>query len=167
MYSNFIKSHLVIILLGINTLAFGQLRVARLVVDSLEATDSNRKKWQNINKASLDISEVTFVNWNGGGTNSISGLLGLEFQRNFKKNQMVWENRVVVRYGVNKQQSQDLSKTDDILEIHSRFGFRKNKVLNWYYSANFSLKLSLLMVTIMQTVIPIPFQNLWPQLMSF
>ncbi|TJY37283.1 DUF3078 domain-containing protein [Pontimicrobium aquaticum] len=94
--------------------------------------------WKEVNTASLDISEVAFVNWNSGGSNSISGLLGLEAQRNYKKDHLVWENRAVVRYGVNKQQNQSLRKTDDILELKSRFGFRQDTKSNWYYSANFS-----------------------------
>lgn len=94
--------------------------------------------WTEVNTASLDISEVAFVNWNSGGSNSISGLLGLEVQRNYKKEHLLWENRAVMRYGVNKQQNQSLRKTDDILELKSRFGFRNNTKSNWYYSANFS-----------------------------
>jgi len=94
--------------------------------------------WKEVNTASLDISEVAFVNWNSGGSNSISGLLGLEFQRNYNKDHLLWENRAVIRYGVNKQQNQSLRKTDDILELKSRFGFRKDTKSNWYYSANFS-----------------------------
>ena len=102
--------------------------------------DSIITHWKEINRASLDISEVAFVNWNAGGSNSISGLLGLEVQRNYQKDHMVWENRGIARYGVNKQQEQKLRKTDDLLEIHSRFGWRKDTISNWYYSANFSFK---------------------------
>lgn len=108
--------------------------------DETATQDSIVSNWKHENKASLDISEVAFVNWNAGGSNSISGLLGLEFQRNFKKDHLVWENKALLRYGVNKQQNQDLRKTDDILELHSRFGFRKDTISNWYYSANFSFK---------------------------
>jgi hypothetical protein len=96
--------------------------------------------WKSLNRASLDVSEVAFVNWNAGGTNSISGLVGLELQRNFRKDHMVWENRFNMRYGVNKQEDRDLRKTDDILEMHSRFGFRNDTLSNWYFSANFSFQ---------------------------
>jgi len=106
----------------------------KLVVDSL------RVGWKEFNRASLDISEVTFVNWNAGGSNSISGLFGLESGRTYKKGHMVWENRLTARIGLNKQQEQSLRKTDDILELNSRFGFRKDTLSNWYYSANFSFK---------------------------
>ena len=105
---------------------------------TLYPEDFVKSHWKEVNTVSLDISEVAFVNWSSGGSNSISGLLGLEAQRNYKKDHMLWENRGVIRYGVNKQQSQSLRKTDDILELKSRFGFRKDKISNWYYSANFS-----------------------------
>lgn len=103
-------------------------------------SDSIMPLWTKVNRATLDINEVAFVNWNAGGTNSISGLLGVEFERNYKKDHMVWENRAFGRYGLNKQQEQKLRKTEDILEIHSRFGYRKDTISNWYYSANFSFK---------------------------
>ncbi|MCB0463353.1 MAG: DUF3078 domain-containing protein [Flavobacteriaceae bacterium] len=102
--------------------------------------DSLRPGWKEFNRASLDISEVAFVNWNAGGSNSISGLFGLESGRSYKKGHLVWENRVAARIGLNKQQEQSLRKTDDILELNSRFGFRKDTISNWYYSANFSFK---------------------------
>ncbi|NNK82911.1 MAG: DUF3078 domain-containing protein, partial [Flavobacteriaceae bacterium] len=111
-----------------------------ITTDSIKPVDSLKTNWKNFNKASLDISEVAFVNWNAGGSNSISGLLGLEFQRNFNRDHMIWENNARIRYGVNKQQDQDIRKTDDLVEINSTFGFRKDTISNWYYSANFNFK---------------------------
>ena len=112
-----------------------------IATDSLDnKTEILKSNWNNFNKASLDISEVAFVNWNAGGSNSISGLLGLEFQRNFQRDHMKWENSARVRFGVNKQQSQEMRKTDDLVEINSTFGFRKDTISNWYYSANFNFK---------------------------
>jgi len=102
--------------------------------------DSLRAGWKVFNRASIDISEVAFVNWNAGGSNSISGLFGLESGRTYKKDHLVWENNISTRIGLNKQQEQSLRKTDDILELNSRFGFRKDTLSNWYYSANFSFK---------------------------
>ena len=141
MISNLVKPFSFIIVFGICVNSFGQKNPTTIVLDSLNIQkDSISTNWHKVNKASLDISEVSFVNWSTGGTSSISGLLGLLFERNFKMDYMVWENRSVVKYGVNKQQGVDLRKTDDILELHSRFGFRKDTISNWYYSANFSFK---------------------------
>ena len=141
-FSNLIKQFVIVFFLGTGLSVFGQhyaINDAPIVADSLSIqTNSITTHWRGVNKASLDISEVAFVNWSSGGTNSISGLLGLEFERNFQKDLLIWKNRAVVKYGVNKQQEQNIRKTDDILELHSQFGFRKDTISNWYYSANFS-----------------------------
>ena len=41
-------------------------------------------QWIQQNRATFDLSEVAFVNWNAGGTNSISGLVGLESKLNYR-----------------------------------------------------------------------------------
>lgn len=137
MIKDLIKTFFCILIYGFSFYSYSQETITDSIVNKADSIPTN---WKHINRASLDISEVAFVNWNSGGSNSISGLLGLEFQRNFQKDHMVWENRAMIKYGINKQQEQDVRKTDDILELHSRFGFRKDTISNWYYSANFSFK---------------------------
>jgi hypothetical protein len=50
------------------------------------------------NKIGFDISEIVFVNWNAGGTSSISGLLKGKFNRIYTKNNYNWTNELIVRY---------------------------------------------------------------------
>ena len=97
-------------------------------------------KWEQTNKAALDINEVTFVNWNAGGTNSISALLGLTSSLNYQYGLLRWKNRAILGYGVNKQQEQKLRKTHDELELISTMGFQKDSMSNWYFSARFNFK---------------------------
>ena len=97
-------------------------------------------KWEQKNKASLDINEVTFVNWNAGGSNSISALLGLRSTLNYTSGLLQWKNGAIVNYGVNKQETQSLRKTSDELELISTLGYQKDSVSNWYYSARFNFK---------------------------
>ena len=99
-----------------------------------------KTKWIQKNRASLDISEVTFVNWNAGGSNSISGLLGLNSSFNYDKENFFWKNKVKIRYGVNKQEAQDLRKTEDILDFDSNIGYRKDSLTNWFFSGQFNFK---------------------------
>lgn len=111
-----------------------------------DLADSNNKIvldsifWTRKNTIGIDISEVAFVNWNAGGTNSISGLLNAEFRRNYKKGNLVWNNRLLGRFGVNKQDDVDVRKTDDMLEFYSTIGYRRDTLSNWYSSANISFK---------------------------
>ncbi|MFY0714573.1 DUF3078 domain-containing protein [Seonamhaeicola sp. NFXS20] len=102
--------------------------------------DIPNPQWVKKNEASIDLSEVAFVNWSSGGSNSISGLLGFKSSRNYTDKYFSWRNDLKMSYGVNKQESRELRKTTDLLEINSNLGYKPDSLSNWYYSAklNFS-----------------------------
>ena len=100
-------------------------------------------QWIQKNKASLDLSEVAFVNWNSGGTNSISGLLGFETSANYSDKFFAWRNNATIQYGVNKQQDREIRKTDDLLEINSNLGYKPEAKSNWFYSARLNFRTQL------------------------
>ena len=100
--------------------------------------------WQKINLLGLNFSEVAFVNWNAGGNNSVSALANVRFERNYKFRYIQWGNYLEMRYGLNAQDNQKLRKTDDALRFSSTFGYRRDTISNWYYSAkaNFNTQFS-------------------------
>jgi len=100
-------------------------------------------RWSQNNKASFDLSEVAFVNWNSGGSNSISALIGIASTLDYEQNHFIWKNAGTLRYGINKQQEQDLRKTEDLLEISSSIGYRRDTLSNWFFSARFNFKTQL------------------------
>ncbi len=108
--------------------------------DSLPNNLKNYAGWRQTNNVGLDLSEVSFVNWNAGGSNSISALVRLRSLLDYKKDNFVWNNIVRARYGVNKQQDQKLRKTEDELEIISNLGYRKDTLTNWYFSSRMNFK---------------------------
>ena len=101
-------------------------------------------KWTQKNRAGLDISEVAFVNWNAGGSNSISALIGLASSLNYSYRNFYWNSNGVIRYGVNKQEEQKVRKTDDVIELNSNLGFRTDSITNWFYSAQFNFRTQLM-----------------------
>jgi hypothetical protein len=94
--------------------------------------------WENKNKIGFDISEIAFVNWNAGGTSSISGLLKTKFNRVYTKDNYNWSNELVLRYGLNKQDGIELRKTEDAFQFNSAFGYRNDTISNWYHTAKFN-----------------------------
>jgi len=94
--------------------------------------------WKNRNSIGLDISEATFLNWNAGGNNSVSGLIKVNLYRSYKKLHTLWDNEIFIRYGLNSQQDRELRKTDDKFQVNSTFGYRKDTLTNWYYSIKFN-----------------------------
>jgi hypothetical protein len=94
--------------------------------------------WSKKNTLGFDISQIAFVNWNAGGASSISGLLKGDFYRNYNKGNLNWSNELIFRYGINKQQAENIRKTDDAFQINSTFGYRTEENSNWFHSAKFN-----------------------------
>jgi hypothetical protein len=94
--------------------------------------------WINKNKVGFDISQIAFVNWSAGGNSAISGLIKGDFSRVYSKGNQKWVNELIIRYGLNQQDGVELRKTEDIIQLSSTFGYRKDSITNWYHSAKFN-----------------------------
>ncbi len=99
-----------------------------------------RPEWDKNNKIGVNLSEVTFSNWNSGGSNSVSALFNSESNINYKDKYFSWKNRLTSRYGINKQQARELRKTEDVIEFNSNLGYKPDSLSNWYYSARLNFK---------------------------
>jgi hypothetical protein len=125
-----IKRILFFTLLVFSTISFSQI-IRTEKPDSIS-------HWKKVNKVGIDFTQITFVNWSAGGNNSISGLAKGQFIRNYLNDNKKWDNELIVRYGINKQESQDVRKTDDQINLNSTLGYRKDTISNWYYGGKFS-----------------------------
>ena len=96
--------------------------------------------WEKKNRVGLDLSQITFLNWNAGGNNSVSGLARGNFQRNYTKGNLKWNNELIMRYGINKQEGREVRKTDDQFQVSSNFGYKKDTLSNWYYAGRFNFQ---------------------------
>jgi len=96
--------------------------------------------WERTNTVGLDLNQVSFVNWNVGGNNSVAGLVKGAFIRKYVKGNLNWNNELILKFGLNRQEGQGTRKTDDQIEMNSTFGYKHDTVSNWYYSAKFNFK---------------------------
>lgn len=96
--------------------------------------------WKNEASFTLAANESAFMNWNSGGNNSVAGLAKLAIIRKYQKLFTLWNNEIFLTYGVNQNEEQGLRKTDDQILINSTFGYRKDTISNWYYTAKFNFK---------------------------
>ncbi len=127
-----IKTH------GIDTIGFS---------NAIELVNIKRTKkakdpvwWDHKNSIGFDLNQVSFVNWNSGGQNSVSGLFKVEFVRIYEKIYTLWKNEISARYGLNNQQNTGLIKTDDEMRFTSTFGYRKDTLSNWYFTAQVNFR---------------------------
>ena len=95
--------------------------------------------WTKDDVIGLDLNQGTFSNWSAGGYNSISGIIKGDFKRFYEKGRNQWGTELKVRYGVNKQENQELRKTDDVLTLNSTYGYRTSVTSNWYYTGKLTL----------------------------
>ncbi|WP_298397839.1 DUF3078 domain-containing protein [Flavobacterium sp.] len=116
-------------------LLFTQFSFSQIIQTKLPDTLSH---WEKKNTIGLDISQIAFLNWNAGGNSSVSGLLKGTIVRKYTTDNVRWLNEMIFKYGVNKQDGVELRKTDDVFQLNSTFGYRKDTVSNWYHSAKFN-----------------------------
>ena len=101
--------------------------------DDAAAEEAPKEGWTRFGNISFLFNQSSFENWTAGGINNISGTVGLNYDFNYKKGGIVWDNKIIASYGVTKIEDADKQKTDDRLEFTSLVGKQANEF--WYYSA--------------------------------
>jgi hypothetical protein len=89
--------------------------------------------WKTKGNFSLLLNQSSFNNWIAGGEDSFSGTLGINYDFNYKKDDLTWDNKLLASYGLLQTKTADFAKkTDDRLEFNSIVG--KRAFGEWYYS---------------------------------
>lgn len=89
--------------------------------------------WKAKGIVSLLLNQSSFNNWIAGGEDSFSGTLGINYDFNYKKGDLTWDNKLLTSYGLLQTKNADFEKkTDDRLEFNSILG--KKAFGQWYYS---------------------------------
>ncbi|WP_296146481.1 DUF3078 domain-containing protein [uncultured Flavobacterium sp.] len=109
--------------------------------DSVKIATDTLKRWETKGNASLLFNQSTFENWLAGGENNISGIVGVNYDFNYKKDDWTWDNKVIASYGLVKTRTSSFAKkTDDRLELNSLLGKKVQGNTNWSYSAFMNFK---------------------------
>ena len=123
-----------------NPLLYLGFILAMLSVNAQETSKDTTKLWTKKGQVTLLFNQSIFNNeWLAGGTTNFSGNLGLNYDFNYKKGAVIWDNKCIVAYGLTKIKAAEIaSKTDDRLELNSLWGKKASNV--WYYSIFFNFK---------------------------
>jgi hypothetical protein len=109
-----------------------------------DAAVDSTKNWKTGGSGSLMINQLTLTNWAAGGESfslSANGLFNLF--ANYKKDKVTWDNTLDIAYGSiwqgkDEEGNNDIRKTDDRIELTSKYGQYAFK--HWYYSGLLSFK---------------------------
>lgn len=124
------------VLIALLIIGFTQKTKAQVIITT--TLPDSITYWERTNTVGLDITQIAFVNWSVGGNNSVSALAKGNFIRKYSNGNINWVNELIFKYGINSQEGQETRKTDDQLQFNSTFGYRRDTISNWYYSAKFN-----------------------------
>lgn len=87
--------------------------------------------------AGVTVSQVAFYQWGPGGTNSFAFLIAGNFYANYRKNNIMWDNNLDVKWGMvanglirrSALAERNFQKNIDILAFKSNFGYEVSKAL--------------------------------------
>ncbi len=100
--------------------------------DEEETKPSN---WNSGGRASFNFQQISLSNWAAGGQNSIAFNSGMTAFMNYKTpdNRITWENAIDLAYGLINQEHQRTAKSNDKIDISTKFGRRASEF--WSYSS--------------------------------
>jgi len=101
------------------------------------AVADTTKTWTIHGENTFLINQSSFSNWASGGVNSVAGNLLFNYDFNYKKNKLTWDNKVILGYGLSKQQNIGVRKNDDRLILNSLLGYKASQYWMYTFYANF------------------------------
>jgi len=80
----------------------------------------------------INISQTALSNWSAGGENSMAGNAYLNGSLLRKSGNWLWQNTLVLEYGMSKTKSDGSRKTNDNINFSTQLGYTTNNV--WFYT---------------------------------
>jgi len=137
------KVILALMLVFTSSLIFAQKTEKELInitsVAETKAKDTTNMGWKRAGNFVFLFNQSAFNNdWRAGGTSNMAGNIGLNYDVNYKTPEMIWDNKFIAAYGLNKLKGADVQKSDDRLEFTSLLGKKASGY--WFYSGFVNFK---------------------------
>ena len=116
------------------------IATAILMTITIDAQDSTAVDtlWKFNGVTSLNLSQLSLTNWAAGGDNSISGNALVQLSGDYDDGTVNWDNDLTLGFGLIRQGDDPARKSDDKIDLSSKFGYRASK--NWFYSGLLSFR---------------------------
>ncbi|MGN0189887.1 MAG: DUF3078 domain-containing protein [Candidatus Cryptobacteroides sp.] len=107
----------------------------------VEQKAAKPKYWTESLKTNLNIGQTSLTNWAAGGDNTFSLQGFIDANANYKKDEMFWNNRLQLDFGILYASSKPLlQKSTDRMYLESKWGYKTASMKNFYSSANYDFK---------------------------
>ncbi len=94
--------------------------------------------WKKSGIININMTQVNLTNWAAGGFNTISGIAMFNGTANWKKGRKAWDNSLVLAFGGQQIANAAPQKTEDRIELNSKYGYELKK--NLYFAGIFQFK---------------------------
>lgn len=108
-------------------------QASNATTSGFSAADTSGKVWTRGAQINLNFTQVKLVNWAAGGNSSVAGIALFNGYANKHKGRIVWDNTLSAAFGGILNEGQDPLKTDDRLQLTSKWGYELKKP--WYFAA--------------------------------
>ncbi|PQJ75614.1 DUF3078 domain-containing protein [Polaribacter gangjinensis] len=98
---------------------------------SQKKTDSI-PKWKMHGRFAFIFNQSSFSNWASGGENTVAGNININYDLNYKKDNLNWDTRLITSYGLSHISNKGYRKTDDRFELNTLLGLKTGKY--WFLS---------------------------------
>ena len=102
-----------------------------------QPVQDSTKAWSIIGQNTLMLNQSAFSNWVAGGANNIGWQAGVNYNMTYEKDKDLWENLIILGYGMNNTQGVGNRKTQDVINLSTNYGRKISG--NWYASVGAGL----------------------------
>ncbi len=95
------------------------------------------KAWSIVGQNTLMLNQSAFSNWVAGGANNVGWQAGVNYNLTYEKDKDLWENLIIMGYGMNNTQGVGNRKTQDVINLSTNYGRKISG--NWYASVGAGL----------------------------
>ena len=89
-------------------------------------------KWKVNGRLAFIFNQSSFSNWASGGQNTVAGNINLNYDFNYKKENINWDTRIITGYGLSHISEKGYRKTDDRFELNTLLGVKTSTY--WFLS---------------------------------
>lgn len=116
----------------------GNLQVASQKYVKTKPTNNRLQGWYISGSNSVQFNQAAFSNWMAGGVNSYSLVANVDYEFNYTKNRHIWDNRILLNYGVLRNEGEDYRKSNDVIDLTSAYGYEFTR--SFYFAASMNIK---------------------------
>ncbi len=95
-------------------------------------------KWVTTGVTGINLSQTALSNWSAGGENSLAGNAYLNGKLLRKSGNWLWQNTLVLEYGLSNNKTDGTRKTNDNINFATQLGYSTNNI--WFYTGMADLK---------------------------